>query len=159
MELGALQSMAGDFINGLPDKIRDTLEDVEILMAEDPSEGTAELLASLEDPDKVTVEQKALCTLPVDCKGAFIGDPMEREESEEDPEEETIYDPDGVIVLVASNIASRDEFVLVMLHEMGHALGLDEDGVKALGLAVSQAAQAAQAQKGPADATPSTSDT
>lgn len=151
MELEVLQGLAAEFMAGLPDKIADTLEDVDVILCQTPEDGTAELVESL-DPTQATPEQKALCTLPADCKGVFIGDPMERSDDGEDSEEETIYDPSGVIAIVASNVASKEDFVLCMLHEMGHALGLDEEGVKALGLAVSSAAQSAAAEKGNPDA-------
>lgn len=151
MKLEDLQTFVNEFVSGIPDKISDTLEDVEVMLVESPEDATAELLEEITVDEggrarPITAEDQKLATVPADTKGLFIGDPMEREESEEDAEEETIIDPSGVIVLIANNLASKDEVVLVLMHEIGHALGLDEAEVKALGLAVSQ-------QKGKPDAT------
>ena len=42
--------------------------------------------------------------------------------------------PHGVIFLVATNITNKNEAMQVLMHEVGHALGLDEQEVAALDL-------------------------
>lgn len=146
MELAALDKVITGLMNGLPEEVTDSLADVEVLVVETPADGTKALIADARDaPDATTnglsAEEMKELTLPDDCKGVFLGDPMEKSD-DDDPtadESETVYDPEGYVVFCASNIADADEAVLVFLHEIGHALGLDEDEVKALSLGVAQA--------------------
>jgi len=121
------------FVSGLPKPIAKQLEDVELLVCPDTATATAELREQMEGEDG-----KELEALPDDTKGVFIGEPMESEEDADgDGDMETVTLPSGIIVIVASNVKDADEVVLVVLHEIGHALGMDEEEVKALGLGVS----------------------
>ena len=134
MEFTALATIVQRYMDGLDPKIIRTLRDVQLIVGQtvaDAQSDLNELLADIElEPGEV------LPTLAADSKGLFYGDPLETEQSDEDPEEETVYDPDGVIVLVADNIEDETTASLVLSHEIGHALGMDEAEVKALGLGV-----------------------
>jgi predicted Zn-dependent protease with MMP-like domain len=134
MDLNELTDFTTRFATGLPRQIGKQLADVEILVSSDPQTATTELSAILTTEDGQPID-----AIPGDCKGCFIGSPMEQDETddEEGDEFETVELPNGVILLVASNIPNTDEAVLVLLHEIGHALGMDEDEVKELGLGVS----------------------
>ena len=67
--------------------------------------------------------------MPDDVRGMYVGDFSSGIDDEivEDP-------PVGTIYLVASNLTDKDEARNVLLHEIGHALGLDETEVAGLGL-------------------------
>lgn len=130
MNLDQLTTVANAFVSGIPSQVTDQLEDVEILMYESPELAQADLDQLLEP-----VEGEPL-VIPADCKGVFIGEPMEVEDSDDTEQEEVELLPDGIIALIASNLATAEEVGLVLMHEMGHALGMDEDEVKALGLGV-----------------------
>lgn len=149
MDLATAEQLIKGLCAGLPEQVDDKLVDVEILVCETPAEGSRALIADARDAAKeegATLSNAEIqeLTLPADTKGCFIGEPLETEDAEGDDPPEVKYDAEGTIVFCASNIADKDEAVLVFLHEVGHALGLDEDEVKELGLA------AAEAKKGPA---------
>lgn len=132
MDVDALVKIVALAANDMDPKIREQLEDVEILICRDPAHATEEIEHAYEPAEGEAAHEP----IPADCKGVFMGEPMEIEASDETEEDETIYYPDGHIFLVASNIKDQDEAALVLMHEIGHALGLDEDEVKALGLGV-----------------------
>jgi len=64
-----------------------------------------------------------------DARGMYFG----TFETSSDDELE-IEKPEGVIYLVADNLTDKDDARAVLLHEMAHALGLDEHEVAGLGL-------------------------
>lgn len=125
--------LVAKFVEGLPREIGKQLGAVELLVCADPETATKELREIMEGENGQELE-----ALPGDCKGVFIGEPLEREEDGDgEGDMETVTLPEGVIAVVASNVKDVDEAVLVVMHEIGHALGMDEDEVKALGLGVS----------------------
>lgn len=132
MNAEQLSVFIGQFAAGLPREIGRQLEDVEMIVCDTPEIATAELNELLDTEDGQPIDP-----VPADCKGIFVGEQLEREDEDEESEHETVSLPNGVICIVASNIKDGDEAVLVCLHEIGHALGMDEDEVKALGLGVS----------------------
>src|SRR5215831_14816986 len=66
--------------------------------------------------------------IPSDARGVYIGTQLEGEEQETTDAKH----PVGVILLYAGNIADEAEAMDVFLHEIGHALGLNEDEVAQL---------------------------
>lgn len=133
MEKAPLAELAVKFLAGFPTEITEDLTKVELLVCEDPAEANAEINHLYEKGEDFAA----------DAKGAYVGDPMVLEESTDSEEDEIVYEPEGHIVLIASNIKDADELALVLMHEMGHALGMDEDEVKALGLGVQEAKEKA----------------
>jgi predicted Zn-dependent protease with MMP-like domain len=131
MQVEELEASAQKFMMGLPDQVIDALEDVELMVAASPELARAVLLKEYEDEFDAS-------ELPDDCKGVFVGAPTEIEagETTDSEEEEIVYYPEGFIVLIANNIPDEQEGLLVLMHEIGHALGMDEDEVKNLGLGV-----------------------
>jgi predicted Zn-dependent protease with MMP-like domain len=155
MKLEELDKVVNGLMQGLPDPVKDSLEEVEVLVCESPEDATRALLTdarelAAEEKREMTADEVAELTVPADCKGLFFGDPMEKtEDSDPDAEEsEVVYDPEGYVIFCASNIPDTDAAVLVFLHEVGHALGLSESEVSELGLAVTKATK-----EGGADAT------
>jgi predicted Zn-dependent protease with MMP-like domain len=126
----------------LPDPVVTALEDVNLLVCETPADAAAELRAEAAetkgkgDDEFEFTEEDAQEVSALDCKGVFVGTPTEVEDSDESEEEEVVYYPDGFIILIASNIESPDEAKAVLMHEIGHALGMDEAEVQQLGLGV-----------------------
>lgn len=129
MQLEALNEVATGVMNGLPQEVVDGLEDVELIVADDAAKVCAILKEELGDD----FDEKELTG---DLKGVFVGSPTEIEEDEDDADAETVFYPEGYIILLSPNIESKEEGVLVLLHEIGHALGMDEDEVRNLGLGV-----------------------
>ncbi len=69
---------------------------------------------------------------PADARGCFEGTQATPDlDMEEDGDEEPAV---GTIYLFASNLPTTDLVHLTFAHEVGHALGLDEDEVAELGL-------------------------
>lgn len=136
MELQTVSEVIAKFAGGLPKQIGTHLKDVEILVCESVDKANQELAELIETEDDGPLEP-----LAADTKGVFIGEPLEREESDDTEEMETIAMPEGVIVVVASNVATPEEGIIVLLHEIGHALAMSEEEVRQLGLGVAQAPQ------------------
>jgi predicted Zn-dependent protease with MMP-like domain len=133
MQLSQLTTITTKFKDELPKEVSRNLRDVQILVS--PTVDSARLaLAEIFAGDEETLKQIQL-DIPAGCKGIFLGEPMECEvEGEEGEEEESLTLPEGVVVVVAENIADEKDAALVLLHETGHALGMSEDEVAALGL-------------------------
>lgn len=116
-----LDAVVHDAIEPLPPRIKKALDDVAILVEEYPSE---ELLRESDPP------------LPPDLLGVFSG-PSNAERTTG-----SSGMPAGTIHVFRRNIehfgSERDEVVdelrITLLHEIGHALGMDEDELHALGL-------------------------
>lgn len=130
MDITKLEEVAQGFMRGLPGPVIEALSDVELIVAEDVAKATAFLRDELGDEFKPE-------DMPADCKGVFVGAPTEIEESDDSEEEEIVYYPEGFVVLCASNIETENEGLVVLMHEVGHALGMDEEEVTKLGLGVS----------------------
>lgn len=73
--------------------------------------------------------------LQAGTRGMFLGTPMHAaDDLELDDEEAERIPPSGFIFLISANLADADDLRLTLYHEVGHALGLDESEVAALGL-------------------------
>lgn len=142
MQLETLIAVVTKFNHELPRPIKRDLIDVELMVA--PTvEAARKTLADLlgtddtdEDGEETGTTTGPAPNIPDDTKGMFLGEPMESEEDkdEEGEDTETVSLPEGFIILVAANLADEKEAAIVLLHEVGHALGLDEAGVAQLGL-------------------------
>lgn len=120
-------------ISGLPAEVLTTLSKVDVQIYADPSEAANALKTAI----------------PNDAKGVFIGQPVEFADPDEEQDQDsfTIAAPaEGVIALISGNLQKREEVPIVLLHEIGHALDMDEDEVKALGLSVSEAIKETEAK-------------
>lgn len=127
MDMTKLAEYVGHAWHSLPEKVLEHLQDVNVMICRDPAHATEEMNKEFEGEPPFAA----------DVKGAFMGEPMETEESSTDDEEnEVVYFPDGYVFIIASNVADEKEGVAVFLHEIGHALGMDEEEVSQLGLGV-----------------------
>lgn len=107
----------------LPAEVEQQLGDVRI-----------EVVASPSDPEVFTIlhEEGLELEEPPEpgTRGLFLGfdaEPSDDETDDADP-------PVGVILLFAESLPNDEAVKLTLCHEIGHALGMDEAEVEALGL-------------------------
>lgn len=141
MQIAEVEQVVNGLMARIPEPVIDQLVDVAIIITDSPEDATEELKKDLGAEFDVDED-----TVPADCKGIFVGEPTETEESDVSEEEEVVYYPEGFMVLCAKNIRDGEEAALVLVHEIGHALGLDESEVAALGLGVSPSPDAGTEQ-------------
>jgi len=118
------------FAEELPAVVAADLDDVEVIISVN-REAALKRLNEVFEGEPLKEEE-----IPTDCKGIFIGDAAHRVESDETDEEEVLELASGFVVLICDQIENIEACKLVLLHEFGHALGLDEDEVNSLGLGV-----------------------
>jgi predicted Zn-dependent protease with MMP-like domain len=112
MNIEHVQEVVLEIAEGTPEQVAEVLYDVQVLVTRNTEWWAGELT-----------------DIASDAKGVYLGTfPAETDD------EVVIERPRGMILLVADNIANKDECRQVFLHEIGHALGLDEHEVAALGL-------------------------
>ncbi len=116
----------------VPREIWRNLEDVDIIVCVDVGQAKQFLL---DECGGEAIPEGEGPQFTDDVKGLFYGEQMETEEGDSE-EEETVTLPDGYIFLISANLDSTEEAAKVLLHEVGHALGMDESDVNALGLGV-----------------------
>jgi predicted Zn-dependent protease with MMP-like domain len=101
-------------LEALDEDIQAALVGVEIHIAAFPEDASRELVT----------------TPPHDVQGVYIGTVLEGVDEDEDK----VTGPVGTVYLFAANLTDDDDVHLALWHELGHALGLDEDEVEGLGL-------------------------
>lgn len=134
MNRDELQVVAQTIIDSFPAPVMDALADVDMVFCDTVADACLEMRKELKKEFDAN-------DLPPDCKGVFIGNPIEVEDGDDTDteEDEMVLVAEGFIVLIAANIKDSAEAALVLLHEIGHALDMDEDEVKQLGLGVGPA--------------------
>lgn len=106
MNLAHVLEVVGEISRATPEPVRNALAGVEMVVCRKPFGG-----------------------MPADVRGMYQGD------FTNDTDDELVCDPPvGCIFLVADNLVDKDDARAVLLHEIGHALGLDEHEVAGLGL-------------------------
>jgi predicted Zn-dependent protease with MMP-like domain len=108
----------------LPDKLLDAIEDITIYVARDRQD-LAVLRAAVRESGQGRV------AIPQNFRAVYLGTPVDLAA---DDEAEDTDRPTGVIVLNAALLRDEQDVLDTLLHEIGHALGYDEDEVAALGL-------------------------
>lgn len=132
MQMTELKEVATNFISGLPENVTEALEEVELLICATPEKGNTVL--------KEELKEDFTENLPLDCKGVFVGSPLETKE--ENDEEEIVFYPEGYLVIIANNIKDKEEASLVLTHEIAHAMGWNEEEVTQMGLGVEKSTTA-----------------
>lgn len=143
MNYEAIDETVTAMAKSVPDEVAAHLESVVIILtdtiesarAEMQRDEWADLLSDWADANDQSMA--AARSLPDDTRGVFVGFPLTKESDEEGGEEsatEEFSEPDGFILLVASNIGDAETAKVVLLHEISHALGMDEPTVDGLGL-------------------------
>lgn len=125
MEATALVPVIQKLNNELPPHVRRDLGDVKVWACPGIDNAVEALKEHYPEED--------LPEIPADTKGIFFGHPMEVEADDGD-DDEIVSVPEGVIILIAANIATLHDAAIVLLHEVGHALGMSEEDVDNLGL-------------------------
>ena len=143
MTLDELCKVVDNLSDNVPEQVADALDAVEIVCVETIADARLEMqrpeMADLIEDLKESDDDDPT-DLPDDLKGAFVGAPLETSRDAEDgkdvsaDEQDGDLPPEGIILMVAANIANEDEAASILMHEVGHALGLDEDAVDAIGL-------------------------
>lgn len=138
MQLKDLDIIVKDYINTVPDEIYEHVEDVDLIAVQSVSDARAEVEREewKELFEDLGEQGKAI---PEDCRAVFMGLPLERQDEaegaqagDEGPSE---YEPAaGFILLIADNLPDDKAARIALMHEVGHALGMDEQQVDALGL-------------------------
>lgn len=72
--------------------------------------------------------------IPQNFRAVFIGEQLDQVAAASDDVEAAVESIKGVIVLNAAKLLTPQDVYDTLLHEIGHALGYDEDEVAALGL-------------------------
>jgi predicted Zn-dependent protease with MMP-like domain len=138
MQMQVLDKIVKEFVTTAPQEILEQLEDVPVVVVLGVQDARSELQRPEYNPLFEDLGEQGR-DLVDDCKGIFIGFPMQRAEDAtgDAPGEDGPADYDaaaGLIVMVADNLADEDEARTTLMHEVAHALGIDENGVDGLGL-------------------------
>jgi predicted Zn-dependent protease with MMP-like domain len=109
-------------IEALPAPIRDMV-DITIHVARDRQDLPV-IKAAIKEAGLESV------AIPQDFRGMYLGEYLEDVDDDDDDREPIA----GVMVLNAAMLRRDEDVLFTVLHELGHALGYDEDEITALGL-------------------------
>lgn len=114
MRIDDVTRISDELVNNLPPTVQHAITLIEIVVVEN------ELSPELE-------------FLPrgIGFRGLYRGTQITDEDEEGESEDPV---PDGTIYLCAGNLSDAEDVKKVLLHEIGHALGLSEYDVENLGL-------------------------
>lgn len=143
MNYAAIDDIVTQIAKHVPDEVGSHLESVVIVLCDTIESARQEmhrdewqdLLSDWADEHGQSMSEAR--NLPEDTRGVFVGFPLSKESDDEGAEDgpaEEFSDPDGFILLVASNIVDAETAKVVVMHEIAHALGMDEPTVDGLGL-------------------------
>jgi predicted Zn-dependent protease with MMP-like domain len=118
-----VETVIDETLDTLPKRVTGAIADVQIYVAKSRSD-TKTLR------EAVTKSGLQRVTVPQDFRALFMGEPLAASEGDDEEADPVV----GVIVFNAAMLRDSEDVVFTLLHEIGHALGLDEDEVAALGL-------------------------
>lgn len=123
MKTEEVEAVIDEALDTLPKRVTSAIADVQIYVAK--SRGDTATLR-----EAVTKSGMHKVTVPQDFRALFMGEPLAAAEGDDEESDPVV----GVIVFNAAMLRDSEDVVFTLLHEIGHALGLDEDEVAALGL-------------------------
>ena len=124
MTVAEVQACADQMLGALPAEIVSACGDITIHVARDRGD-----LAELKEAVKESGQERV--AIPRNFRAVYLGTPLAEAADDEDDE---VDGPTGTIVLNAAMLRDPEDVLYTLLHEMGHALGYDEDEIAALGL-------------------------
>jgi predicted Zn-dependent protease with MMP-like domain len=124
MKVDEVRSHIDEAIANLSPGVREAISQVAIFVAESRQD-------TMTMRQAVHAAAQGDTAIPQDFRAVFLGVPLDGAADEEDPDPELA---DGVFLFNAELLQGAEDVVYTLLHEIGHALGLDEDEVAALGL-------------------------
>jgi predicted Zn-dependent protease with MMP-like domain len=110
------------------------LDDVETLVEYELARLPESVQAALQEVEVVVLEAGDSVDgvpFPSDQKGLYQGTQLAADDGDDDGEADP---PTGTVYLYAPNLADEEDVTKTLWHELGHALGMSEEDVAALGL-------------------------
>lgn len=135
MNVAEVEDCADQMLAALPAELVEACGDITIHVA--AHRGDLAVLRAA-----VTESGQAAVAIPQDFRAVFLGSPLDPAIDWDDPandyrgaaDSDEGAGPSGVIVLNAALMRDAEDVLYTLLHELGHALGYDEDEITALGL-------------------------
>jgi predicted Zn-dependent protease with MMP-like domain len=124
MQKAEAEACTNQMLGYLPDELAETIGDLTIYVAADRQDLEV-LRAAVKESGQGRV------AIPQNFRAVYLGTPLD---PAVDDESDDVELPKGVIVLNASMLRNEQDVLDTLLHEIGHALGYDEDEIAALGL-------------------------
>jgi len=115
------------FAQTAPARLVAAIQHVTVHVARDRQD-LAVLRAAVKEADQGPV------AIPQDFRAVFIGVPLDPAAAGADDMSEVLDPISGVIILNAAKLVTPQDVIDTLMHEIGHALGFDEDEVTMLGL-------------------------
>ncbi len=123
MTVAEVTAFVDDAIDALPAELADLVGDITLHVARDRQD-LETIKAAIRDAGVKSVR------IPQDFRALYLGEHLDQV----DDEAEDVDPLEGVMLLNASMLRTGEDVLFTVLHELGHALGYDEDEIAALGL-------------------------
>jgi len=127
MTVAEVDEYVNVFAQTAPARLVAAIQHVTVHVARDRQD-MAVLRAAVKEADQGPV------AIPQDFRAVFIGLPLDPAAAGADDMSEVLDPISGVIVLNAAKLLTPQDVIDTLMHEIGHALGFDEDEVAMLGL-------------------------
>jgi predicted Zn-dependent protease with MMP-like domain len=127
LTVGEVDGFVNDFAMHAPEALIAVVQNVTVYVARDRYDG-AVLKAAVQEAGQGPV------AIPHNFRAVYIGEQLDDGAVADDDADAAVDSIRGVIVLNASMLRSAEDVFDTLLHEIGHALGFDEDEVAILGL-------------------------
>lgn len=127
MTVAEVDEYVNAFAQTAPARLVAAIQHVTVHVARDRQD-LAVLRAAVKEADQGPV------AIPQDFRAVFIGVPLDPAAAGADDMSEVLDPISGVIILNAAKLVTPQDVIDTLMHEIGHALGFDEDEVTMLGL-------------------------